>query len=322
MARKKPTPIELTEQAVALAEFAARALVAAEDLAIKKKAIEQFPLNDSERAVLAACATLSATLQRKLAQPNARFTIAETASLLMGLAEDLLEGEPLRRLNLLFISKKLADCLEDNIVPSRPAKAKPPKHKPTGHLYQFKITLLEAQPAIWRRIQVQDCTLDQLHEHIQTAMGWTNSHLHQFEIQEQRYGDPELLDDGFEDFECVDSRRTLLSQILPQRKKRSAFLEEYDFGDGWQHEILFEGSPAMNPKAKYPLCLEGERACPPEDCGGVWGYADFLAAIGDPQHEDHEQLLEWIGGSFDPEEFAAATATKSMKRGLPDWRSL
>jgi hypothetical protein len=192
----------------------------------------------------------------------------------------------------------------------------------TNLLFQFKITLLGAKPAIWRRIQVEDCTLDKLHEHIQTAMGWTNSHLHQFEIKGVRYGDPELLDDGFGDFECDDSTRTLLSDILPKTGKRFAFKYEYDFGDGWEHEVLFEGNLPVDPQAKYPLCVEGERACPPEDCGGVWGYGDFLEAIRNPKHEEHESMLEWIGGLFDPEEFDAKEATKAMKKGLPDWRSM
>jgi len=197
--------------------------------------------------------------------------------------------------------------------------AKPAK---SDLLFQFKITLLGAKSSIWRRIQVKDCTLDKLHQHIQTAMGWTNSHLHQFDIDGKRYGDPELLNDGFEDFECVDSTETNLGEILPQTKKRFAFMHEYDFGDGWEHEVLFEGSPTVDPKAKYPLCLEGERACPPEDCGGVWGYCDFLEAIKNKNHEQHEEMLEWNGGRFDSETFDPKQVTKEMKKGLPDWRNM
>jgi hypothetical protein len=187
-------------------------------------------------------------------------------------------------------------------------------------VFQFKITLLGVKPPIWRRILVPDCTLDKLHEHIQTSMGWTNSHLHQYNIKGERFGDPELLDDGFEDFECVDSTKTILSDILPKTGKRFSFRYEYDFGDGWEHEVVFEGCPAVDPKTKYPLCMEGERACPPEDCGGVYGYGDFLEAISNKKHDDHKSMLEWVGGWFDPEEFDAATATKAMKKGLPDWR--
>jgi len=187
-------------------------------------------------------------------------------------------------------------------------------------LYQFKITLLESQPQIWRRIQVKDSTLDKFHERIQTAMGWNNSHLHQFEIDGERYGDPELLDDGFEDFECVDSTVTKISDIIPKDGKRFHFLYKYDFGDGWGHEVLFEGCLRAEKGNRYPLCVEGEMNCPPENVGGVWGYAEFLEAIADPKHEEHKRMLEWAG-EFDPEEFDAEKATKAMRRGLPDWRN-
>jgi hypothetical protein len=186
-------------------------------------------------------------------------------------------------------------------------------------LYQFKITLLESKPPIWRRIQVKNGTLDKLHEHIQTAMGWTNSHLHQFEISGERYGDPELIDDGFEDFECVDSTVTKISEIVPKDGKRFQFTYEYDFGDDWKHEVLFEGCLRAEKGQRYPICVEGGRACPPEDVGGVWGYADFLEAIADPKHEEHDRMLEWAG-DFDAEKFDADKATKAMRRGLPDWR--
>lgn len=186
-------------------------------------------------------------------------------------------------------------------------------------LYQFKITLLESQPPIWRRIQVKNCTLHKLHEHIQSAMGWTNSHLHQFEIDGERYGDPELIDDGFEDFHCVDSTVTKISEIIPKDGKRFQFTYQYDFGDNWQHEVLFEGCLRAENGGRYPVCVEGERNCPPEDVGGVWGYAEFLEAIANPKHEQHDDFVEWAG-EYDPEEFDAGKATKAMRRGLPDWR--
>ena len=199
-----------------------------------------------------------------------------------------------------------------------PTRAK--RSAPCSLIFQFKITLLGAEPPIWRRIQVENCTLDKLHEHIQTAMGWTNSHLHQFEIGGQPYGDPMLIDENFMEMDYQDSTTTMLSRIVAERRKRFRFLYEYDFGDSWEHEVLFEGCPPADPKVKYPICLEGERACPPEDVGGVWGYADFLEAIGDKNHEQHEEMLEWAGGRFNPNKFDALTATKAMKKGLPDWR--
>jgi hypothetical protein len=187
-------------------------------------------------------------------------------------------------------------------------------------LYQFKITLLASEPPIWRRIQVRDCTLDNLHEHIQTAMGWTNSHLHQFEINGQRCGDPGLLAEEANEFEGMDSTVTRISRIVPRDGKRFRFRYEYDFGDCWEHEVLFEGCLRADQGERYPLCVEGERACPPEDVGGVWGYAQFLEALADPHHKRHKELRDWIGGSFDSELFDAREATEAMWQGLPDWR--
>lgn len=109
------------------------------------------------------------------------------------------------------------------------------------------------------------------------------------------------------DFE--DETQVLLSDLLPKSSKRSQWLYEYDFGDGWRHEVSFVDFPPTDPKAKYPLCLEGERACPPEDCGGPGGYPDYLVSIADPNHEQHNEMLEWRG-PFDPEDFDAKKATK------------
>lgn len=187
-------------------------------------------------------------------------------------------------------------------------------------LYQFKITLKGADPPIWRRIQVKNCTLDKLHEHIQTAMGWTNSHLHQFIINGVLHGDPELLLEGFEDDpELVDSLDTRIVEIVPEGSKRLKFQYKYDFGDGWEHEIVFEGCLKAKKGCRYPVCVEGERACPPEDVGGVWGYEAYLWAVSDPEHEEHESFIEWREPT-DPEVFDAKAATKMMRKGLPDWR--
>jgi hypothetical protein len=187
-------------------------------------------------------------------------------------------------------------------------------------VYQFKITLLTFEPPIWRRIQVKDCTLDKLHAHIQTAMGWTNSHLHQFVIDGEIHGDPELLCDGWQDENTpVDSLHTRIGTIVPEDGKQYRFLYEYDFGDDWQHEVLFEGCLRASKEERYPLCVEGERACPPEDVGGVRGYAEFLEALADPDHEQHDEYGEWAG-PFHAERFDAEKATKAMRRGLPNWR--
>ena len=189
-------------------------------------------------------------------------------------------------------------------------------------LFQFKVTLRGIKPPIWRRIQTKDCTLDKLHEHVQTAMGWTNSHLHQFKIGGVIYGDPELLCEGWQDEEPpVNSLRTKVRKIVPADGKRFRFDYEYDFGDGWEHEILFEGCLRTEKGLRYPLCVEGERTCPPEDVGGTYGYANFLKAIADPNHEEHDFFMEW-SGPFDPEAFDAEVATREMQRGLPNWREM
>jgi len=314
----------ISDQAVQIAEFAARALVAAKQLRIKTKPLDNFWLAPGQRDVLFLVPGVSKAIKNKLAKEKP-LTVAEVASMTTALAENLPEGEPQQQVALLLVAKHVMDRLQEEIM----AKAEPTVKKKSKRrsqanfdvICQFKITLLESNPPVWRRIQVQDCTLDKLHEHIQTAMGWTNSHLHQFDIKGERYGDPELLDDGFEDFECVDSTVTMVSDILPKTGKRLAFRYEYDFGDGWEHEVLYEGSPPLEKGKKYPLCLEGERACPPEDVGGVWGYAEYLEALADPKHERHDDFMEW-SGPFDPDDFDPKNATREMKKGLPDWRSM
>jgi len=189
-------------------------------------------------------------------------------------------------------------------------------------IYQIKVTLKDIKPPIWRRIQVRDCTLDKLHARIQTAMGWTNSHLHHFQIDNALYGDPWLLDENFAEMNYKNSRETMLSKILPKSGQRFPFAYEYDFGDSWWHEVLFEGCLRVKPGQRYPLCVEGERACPPEDSGGTSGYQEFLESLADPDDEQFEQCAEWIGGTFHPENFDPEKATKRMQRGLPDWRKM
>jgi hypothetical protein len=165
---------------------------------------------------------------------------------------------------------------------------------------QLKITLKYIRPPIWRRVQVRaDVTLAKLHEIIQIAMGWYDSHLHQFRVGKVYYGTPHI--DEFSELNLKDDSKTQLGRVLTRPKQKIIY--EYDFGDGWEHEILLEKSLPPEPGIRYPRCLAGARACPPEDCGGVGGYANFLEAIGDPNHEEHDEYLEWIGGEFDPEEF-------------------
>jgi hypothetical protein len=186
-----------------------------------------------------------------------------------------------------------------------------------NEVFQFKVTLAGSEPAIWRRIQVPGGTLHQLHDHLQLAMGWTNSHLHQFWIGEDRLGDPKLLGGGWDDDDIKDSKKLTLDALLP-KDGEFCFVYEYDFGDGWEHVVEFEGHFPRLPGEKYPRCLEGERACPPEDIGGIGGYEDYLEAIADPEHEQHEEMIEW-NGPFDPEAFDVRKTTAKMLKGLPRW---
>lgn len=316
----KPASNLIADQAVRIADWTAQVLAAADQLKIKTKVVDTFVPGKLERTVLSILHTVTPKVRNKMTKGGTNFTAAEVAGMAMAVAEDLPDATPQEQVGLLMVAKTLMDSLQQWIAKEGEAKLGGKKSKP-GTVYQLKITLLDSEPPIWRRIQVEDCTLDELHEHIQTAMGWTNSHLHQFEIKGERYGDPELLDDGVGDMQIEDSTTAMLSEILPKNGKRFRFVYEYDFGDGWQHEILFEGCPKPEKGQKFPLCLEGERACPPEDIGGMGGYEHFLEVMADPQHEEHADMREWIGGKFDAEKFDPKSGTKAMKKGLPDWRS-
>ena len=163
--------------------------------------------------------------------------------------------------------------------------------------YVIKITLLGSKPPIWRRFCVRgDITLDRLHDVIQIVMGWEESHLHRFEINGRRFSEkPEEEADGAEEGGFV------LSELL--RKARTKFLYEYDFGDGWGHELLVESINEVPEGHRACIgCIEGKRACPPEDVGGIDGYAEYLAALKDPKHPEHKSYQDWRG-SFDPLEF-------------------
>jgi len=186
-------------------------------------------------------------------------------------------------------------------------------------IYQIKITLQGCKPPIWRRIKVRgDTPLNKLHDIIQIVMGWTNSHLHQFIVGEAYFGVPDLYYD--DDLPMSDETRFKLSRITTN--EGSAFTYEYDFGDSWQHELLVEEIMPPGEGVKYPVCVAGERACPPEDVGSIWGYEEFLEAIQDPDHPEHKDYLEWIGGEFDPEAFdleGVNTALRRLRRGRYRW---
>jgi hypothetical protein len=176
-----------------------------------------------------------------------------------------------------------------------------PSRKPSSPtcLYQIKITLQDLRPPIWRRVQVwSDISLGELHQIIQIAMGWTNSHLHLFLIEGMEYGEPDLE----YDWEVKDERKVKLNRVVSGEKFKFGYT--YDMGDSWEHNILIEKVlPAGSEIPRYGVCLTGKRACPPEDCGGTWGYTELIETLRDPNHPEHESMLEWVGGEFNPEAF-------------------
>jgi hypothetical protein len=186
------------------------------------------------------------------------------------------------------------------------------KSKPPGVVYQLKITLRDTKPPIWRRVQVKDCTLARLHDIIQRGMGWDDYHLHEFEIGGERYGDPAQWEDDFGDeSEMGNEGKVKLSQLAARGVKKFTYV--YDMGDNWDHTIQIEKTLDAEPDVRYPRCTAGKRACPREDCGGPWGYAEFVDAIQDPENERHEELLEWVGGEFDPEAFAIDAVNTELR---------
>lgn len=185
-----------------------------------------------------------------------------------------------------------------------------PLPRGSARIYQLKITLRGIRPPIWRRIQLRaEATLPDVHDSIQRAMGWSDSHLHDFEVGQLRYSFPHPDTDWMGSGD-QDSRRVRLEEIAPAPKKK--FRYRYDFGDDWVHEAVVEKILAPEAGARYPRCLAGARACPPEDCGGPYGYAYLLEILADANHPEHEERKEWIGGEWDPEKFDLAAIDRDL----------
>jgi hypothetical protein len=180
-------------------------------------------------------------------------------------------------------------------------------------IYQIHLSLLGSNPKIWRRILIQsDLLLSDFHKVIQTSMGWTNSHLHLFNKNETCYA--EKTDDDFtwEELGHVDYQEMKISDLLNNEEER--ILYEYDFGDGWEHEIILEKIlPGEGNELGKPICLAGKMNCPPEDCGGIRGYSDMLEILKNPDHEEYESFIVWLGGKFDPEHFNLSRVNRLLK---------
>jgi Plasmid pRiA4b ORF-3-like protein len=175
-------------------------------------------------------------------------------------------------------------------------------------VFQLKITLAEVSPPVWRRVVLPGgYTLDRVHRAIQLAMGWQDYHLHSFEIDGVQYGQP----DPAGELDLRDELDTRLDAVVG---KDTVFIYTYDFGDWWEHEILVEEISPADPDERYPVCPAGANGCPPEDVGGAYGYANFLAALDDPAHPEHEAMREWVGPRFDRRAFDADRTTTLLRR--------
>ena len=180
-----------------------------------------------------------------------------------------------------------------------------------NEIYQLKVTLKGIRPPIWRRFQVKsNITFWELHNTIQTVMGWYNAHLHQFFVDGLTITDQETLDWGMDD--GVDVTKARLNRYVNYEKQR--FIYEYDFGDSWEHVVLVEKIMPAESNVTYPRCLKGKRACPPEDVGGIWGYESFLEVLANPEHEEYDEYMDWLGGELDPEEFDLEEINRMLVR--------
>jgi len=185
------------------------------------------------------------------------------------------------------------------------------QHTPAHNvIVQIKVKLLGVtKPPVWRRLQLRaDTRLDQLHEIIQTALGWENYHMHVFSFGDEEFGIPDR------ELRFSDERKVTLGDLIAGVGDRLRYT--YDLGDDWQHEIVVEDLLDADPETHYPTLVAAKGACPPEDCGGPWGYANLRDILADPSHDEHQQMLEWLdlndANEFDP----AAVATDAIDHQL------
>lgn len=193
---------------------------------------------------------------------------------------------------------------------------KAPAHDRT--VYSLRITMREIEPPIWRLLQVQaSMKLVTLHEVLQVAFSWTDTHLFEFENRDRRIGIPdEEWDDGY-DPDTEDAARVRLRDVL--RSPGEEMLYRYDFGDGWEHDIVLEKVEPADPAARYPTVLDGARR-PKEDCGGPPGYEEFVEAWKNPRHREHRAVRRWAGPYYDPESLDLGLINRALHVFAPRWK--
>lgn len=183
---------------------------------------------------------------------------------------------------------------------------------PQQAVLRIKIVLLGTKPSIWRRVLVPaEFTLAQLHNVVQTAMGWEDCHLHHFYMGQQRFGIPDPNEAFMSGSPTLSEEKTCLANVLGKVGAKATYV--YDLGDSWEHALTVGKILASEPDVAYPLCIDGKLVCPPEDCGGIPGFYHMLEALADPNHEDHENMRDWID-SFDPEVFSIDAVNKKLRK--------
>ena len=280
------------------------------------ESLHPIKLTDKQRELLIQVARPGRRLKKKLDDaPKGNQFVAftkqelfETASVI-DLAVQFAPSAEQKRLVAVLSKLKQAWNAPEGAAPSAWGTSTHPAGRQSGEIFQLQITLKDIKPPIWRRVQVPDCTLGDLHNIIEIAMGWDGLHMHQFIINGECYGPSSELGSD------VEEEDVQLSRVFAGGKK-VRMVYEYDFGDGWQHDVKLERTVEREPKVAYPRCIDGSRACPPDDIGGPWGYAEFVDAMADPSHESHDQQKEWFDDEFDPEEFSLDKVNKVLRKAL------
>ena len=273
----------------------------------------ELKLSEGQRRTILKYAELPAHLSERLAAnrtvaKSTQFTLDELDELLDHLETSVYRAKGNEKQKVLRIVEKVSKLLGSTIDPDEISEQRLPKKMST--VFQIKVTLMGIIPLIWRRIQTKDCNLVELNDLLQVTMGWEFEHLYRFIIGGVKYADFEMANQD----NAQDACDTNLSEVLPTRNRRPRFHYEYDFGDQWMHQLIVEERFPPEQGVKYPICVAGQRACPPEDCGGPSGYSDFVEAISNPDHRRHEEVLEWVGGEFDPESFDLESVNKKLQR--------